>query len=85
MAFYSTEYEVQRWCYTHYSKENPRDSGYCEDQGARNILVKRWKMLGITIWKWIVDREEIPAFVLAKENSYGSYSGSWKSKFEVHL
>ena len=44
------------------------------------ILWKEWTLFGITIWKWAVDREEIPVYAWAGLATVGDSYG-WKSKF----
>lgn len=77
----SVEDRVERWAWRRYSKRAPRGSGYCEDQGERYLLIRRWKLHGITVWRREVDCEEIPAHVWIHA-SIGGYYGEWKSKFQ---
>lgn len=78
----TSEIRVERYDWTRYSKQCPRGSGYCEDQGSYQLLVKRWKCWGITIWKRVLDREDIPMHVLVELGSIGTCS--WTSKFQPY-
>ena len=44
-----------------YSRENPRGSGYCEDQGARLELWTEWRLGRLLLWRRReVERELMP-------------------------
>ncbi len=34
-----------------YSRENPRGSGYCEDQGVDIELWTEWRLWGLLLWR----------------------------------
>ncbi len=55
----TVETTVERREWRTYSRDCPRGSGYCADQGQYQALVRRWKWRGITIWKRELDREEV--------------------------
>ena len=55
--------------------------GYVESQGKRNALIKRWKWRGITVWRRVIDVEEVPSSVWISAGALGFYDGPWRSKF----
>lgn len=79
----STHISVERYTWTQYSRDCPRGSGYCEDQGQYQLLVKRWKFKGFTIWKKVLDREEVPSHVWISAGALG-YT-DWRSKFAEYI
>jgi hypothetical protein len=40
-----------RCAWTRYSRENPRGSGYCEDQGVRIEQLTQWTAFGVPLWR----------------------------------
>ena len=68
---------------TTYSAENPKSSGYCEDQGTTQYLMKRFKFLGVVFWQYTLDKEDVPAFAVLEKSFFGSTS--WKSKFYEYI
>lgn len=81
----TTEFKVLRRKWTTYSRQCPRGSGYCADSGEYQLLMKYWKWRGHTLWKRIVDREEVPSHVWISMAVYGYYTGEWKSKFAKYM
>jgi hypothetical protein len=79
----TTTITVERRVFTHYSRQNPRGSGYCEDQYQRQFLVKRWKLGRLTIWKATLDSEDVPAHAWIDAGALGFTS--WRSKFAAYI
>lgn len=73
-----TKVERRQWIY-----RGRETYGYCEDHGQYQLLIKRWMLCGITIWKRVLDREEIPAHVSIELATLGSTD--WKSKFHSYI
>lgn len=76
----TTETKVERYNWKRRGKES---YGYVEDQGSYQLLVKRWKYRGITIWKKTLGREEIPMYALIDAGCLGGTS--WQSKFSEYI
>lgn len=57
---------------------------YCEDQGVRYILFKRYYLWGWQFWSREVDREELPPHVWISQAIFGNSSG-WESKFKEYM
>jgi len=76
----TTSIKVERYSWIRRGRES---YGYCEDKGDYQILIKRWKLGGIIIWTKILDREEIPGYVLIELGALGSTE--WKSRFSSYI
>lgn len=76
----TTEVRVERYSWKIRSKES---WGYVVDQGAYQLLVKRWKWCGITVWKRTLGREDIPMHALIDVATLGSTT--WRSKFHEFI
>lgn len=79
-GYFTVETKVERHNWIYRGRES---YGYCEDHGSYQLLVKRWKFFGFTVWKKIVDREEIPSHVLIEIGALGGTN--WKSKFSKYF
>lgn len=82
MIVITTETRVEAYFWKRRGRES---HGYVEDQGKRNVLVKRWKLLGRTVWTRIIDSEDVPSNVWISAGALGFYDGPWKSKFHAHV
>jgi len=71
-----TEIRVERYNWKRRGREL---YGYLEDQGSYQLLVKRWKLGRFTVWKRVLDREEIPMHALIEAGALGFTT--WRSKF----
>lgn len=58
-------------------------SGYCEDQGTKQQLVKRWRLFGRVIWTRVLDEEDVPMFAVIEIGCLGSTN--WRSKFAKYI
>lgn len=58
-------------------------SGYCEDQGTKQQLVKRWRLFGRVIWTRVLDEEDVPMFAVIERGCLGSTN--WRSKFAEYI
>lgn len=74
---FTIQYVVERQRITDYGHE-PR--GYCRSQEDYQYLIRKIKVLGVTIWKNRVDQEIIPNHVVISMGCYGDSNG-WVSKF----
>ena len=83
MALIRVETRVERRDWISYSPRNPRGSGYCEDQGVRQYLVKRYFLLGRLIWSRDVDVEDVPLTFAIHQDIFGGCE--FKSKFAEHI
>ena len=79
-AIFTVETKVERRNWIRRGRES---YGYCEDQGSYQMLVKRWKLLEVTVWKRVLDTEEIPGHVLVEAGALGG--AAWKSKFSQYF
>lgn len=79
----TTTIKVERRSRTRYSRRFPRGSGYCEEQGEEQALVKRWKWRGITIWRRVLDREAVPNWASIQMGALGFTT--WRSKFAEYI
>jgi hypothetical protein len=79
-AIFTVEIKVER---RNWIRRGHESHGYCEEQGSYQMLVKRWKLLGVTICKKILDTEEIPGHVLIEVGALGRTV--WKSKFAQYF
>lgn len=77
----TTHTTVERYNWIRRGRE-PR--GYCEAWGSYQLLVKRWKWRGITIWKKVLDHEVIPEHVIIRLATLGTTDG-WTSKFAEYI
>lgn len=68
----TTELSVAAYFWKRVGREG---SGCVEDQGKRNILVKRWKWRGLTLWKRVIDTEDVPTQVWVDSGTLGFYDG----------
>ncbi len=85
MSRLTTDLVVMRQDWSRHSKRFPKGCGYCEDQGTRLLLVKRWKWRGKVFFTWVTDREEVPLNVIIAYDTLGYSSSAWKSKFAEHM
>jgi len=83
MKMFDTKLHVERRDWINYSHRNPRGSGYCEDQGSRQYLVKRYYIFGWLIWSSDVDSEDIPLALAIHQDIFGDCE--FKSKFSEHI
>jgi len=69
---------------TEYSRRNPYNSGYCEDQKLIQRLIETTTytifIFSISFDK-ILDTEVVPAYVWMSMGALGFDSSEWKSKF----
>jgi hypothetical protein len=65
---------LMRISWTTYSRENPRGSGYCEDQGVNIERWTEWRFYGILIWR---DRKFVRE-LMPHEWISGGALGSWR-------
>jgi hypothetical protein len=65
---------LMRCSWTTYSRENPRGSGYCEDQGVDIERWTEWRLLGVLIWR----RREVVRALMPHEWISGVTLGSWQ-------
>ena len=56
---------------------------YRHEFGGYQLLVKDWYLCGVRVWRKILDREEIPAWVHIDLCCFGSTT--WKSKFKEFI
>lgn len=75
-----TTLTLHRRQWTKYSRNCPRGSGYCHDQGVYRCIIKRWIWRGIVLWSREIDREDEPVFVWIAAATIGPVN--WKSKFD---
>lgn len=86
MLGFTTDTVVFRHIWTRYSRDCPRGSGYCADQGQYYRLVKRFFLCGRKVWTRELDREEIPPHVWINSAIFGSTLGcGWVSKFQAYF
>lgn len=78
----TTELTVER---RHWTRKGRAGLGYCEDQGQYMLLVKRWKWRGTTLWRRVIDREDIPAHVWISWGALGYDSSGWESSLLKRL
>lgn len=83
MELTKVETTVERRDWTLYSPKTPRGSGYCEDQGVRQYLVKRYYLFGRLIWKRDVDVENVPLNAAIHYDIFGDCE--WRSKFSEYM
>ncbi len=74
---------VKRHNWVRYSRRILPNSGYCEDQGTTQFLVKEYKLFGRTIFKVTLDSEEVPAWALIEQSCFGGTE--WTSKFYNYM
>lgn len=79
MELIKTKLKVERRDWTNYSHRNPRGSGYCEDQGVRQYLVKEYYLCGKLIWSKDIDVEDVPLALAIHQDIFGDCE--FKSKF----
>lgn len=78
----TTEIKVERY---EWKRRGREAYGYVEDQGCFQLLVKRWKWRGITLWKRVLGREKVPLNVIISIGALGFYTGPWRSKFAEYM
>ena len=74
---------LERMEWRTYSRQSPKGSGYCRDQGQYVRLVKQWKLFGWVIWTKEIAREEVPSYVWIQEACYGFCIPEWKTTLKV--
>jgi hypothetical protein len=82
---FTIETKVVRRRRTRYSEQNPRGSGYCEEEWDENLLIKLIKFRGRTFMRMCVDYEVIPAHVVISHGALGYDGSGWQSKFTKYM
>ena len=82
---FTVETKVARRRLVRYSPQNPRGSGYCEEEVDEQRLLKVVKFRGYTVMKLCVDTEVIPSHVVIAAGALGYDSSGWKSKFAKYM
>lgn len=76
-------YRVDRVRRAFFDVNAPRGSGYCADWTDTQHLMRELRVLGVRVWSWEVDREEVPAWASAQSACLGFTD--WRSKFAEHI
>ena len=82
---FTIENKVVRRRQMRYSRQNPRGSGYCEEEWDEQHLMKVIRFRGRIIIRLSVDKEVIPSHVVIAMGSLGYDSTEWKSKFAKYM
>ncbi len=82
---FTTKISVVRHDWVRYSVLCPRGSGYCEDSGQVQKLIKEYFIGNYRFWTSVLAEEDVPIHVAIESAIYGYYSGVWKSKFEGYI
>lgn len=79
MRYLERKVAIYEQTWTRYSRENPKGSGYCEDQGVIVTLRERAYLFGVCIRDKILDSEDMPSFAWIQKATLGSTD--WKPRF----
>ncbi len=71
------------WVVYNWRKGTGKYSGYCEDKGTKQQLVKQWRLFGRVIWTRVLDEEDVPTFAVIECSCLGSTN--WRSKFAEYM
>lgn len=76
--WFETSVRVYSQDWTKHSRENPRGSGFCDDQGVTITLRRRVWIFGIRVWDQVLDSEEMPSWAWINSAVLGS--SDWRSR-----
>jgi hypothetical protein len=75
---------IYRTSYGRIGSGYERGSGYCLEQNKFNRMVKRIKLFGKTIFKYVMEYELIPLHVWISSCALGYHTSDWRSKWASH-
>lgn len=86
MKFIDSEIHFDSRITTHYDSREGLGygSGYCKEQNKFNRKIKRLKIFGITVVKYVMEYELVPSHVWLSTATLGYDESGWTSKWKDH-